>query len=205
MLRSTCPNHLILLVRSTTSKSWIPSFVRRESELTSFFALTLQIQRIMARSLRRRRFSVSTFMAKVSAACSITLLTHDEYTLPLVRRGRWRLMRRGSHTDPHIFYKVDLWVTLIHFPKYNISQSKSLQDVKQNPIKYRSLTYIYLIRSIYASHWFIDQIILKISSKVTRPWNIGHIDLHLLWGQSLGHTVSLPENMTLMHQIVFKI
>ena len=89
VLRSTCPNHLILLVRSTTSKSWMPSFVRRESELTSSFALTLQIQWIMARSLRRRRFSVSTFMAQVSAACSITLLTHDEYTLPLVRRGRW--------------------------------------------------------------------------------------------------------------------
>ena len=65
VLRSTCPNHLILLMRSTTSKSWMPSFVRRESELTSSFALTLQIQRIMARSLRRRRFSVSTFMAQV--------------------------------------------------------------------------------------------------------------------------------------------
>ena len=51
VLRSTCPNHLILLVRSTTSKSWMPSFVRRESELTSSFALTLQIQRIMAWSL----------------------------------------------------------------------------------------------------------------------------------------------------------
>ena len=83
VLCSTCPNHLILLVRSTTSKSCMP----RESELTSSFALTLQIQRIMARSLRRRRFSVSTFMAQVSAACSITLLTHDEYTLPLVRRS----------------------------------------------------------------------------------------------------------------------
>ena len=57
----------------------------------------------MARSLRRRRFSVSTFMAQVSAARSITLLTHDEYTLPLVRRGRWRLVRRGSNWQnlPH--------------------------------------------------------------------------------------------------------
>ena len=49
----------------------------------------------------------------------------------------------------HIFYNVDLWVTLIHYPKYNISPSNSLQDIKQNrwTIKYRSLTYIYLIRS----------------------------------------------------------
>ena len=97
VLRSICPNHLILLVRKTTSKSSMPSFVRRESELTSSFARTLQIQRIMARSLRRRRFSVSTFMAQVYAACSITLLIHDEYTLPLVRRGRWRLVRKGSN------------------------------------------------------------------------------------------------------------
>ena len=103
MLRSTCPNHLILPVRSTTSKFWMPSFVRRESEFTSSFALTLQIQRIMALSLRQRRFSVCTFMAQVSAACSITLLTHDGYTLPLVRRGTWRLVRRGSNCEnlPH--------------------------------------------------------------------------------------------------------
>ena len=101
-------------------------------------------------------------------------------------------------TDPHIFYMVDLWVTLIHYPKYNISPSNNLQDMKQNrwTIKYRSLTYKYLVRSIY--------IILKILSKITRPWNIGHVDLYLLRGQSLGHTVS-TENMTLMHQIVLEI
>ena len=82
--------------------------------------------------------------------------------------------------------------------------------MKQNcwTIKYRSLTYIYLVRSMYVSHWsiiptmtFIHQIISKILSKITRSWNIGHVDLYLLWGQSLGHTVSLSENMTLMHQI----
>ena len=83
--------------------------------------------------------------------------------------------------------------------------------MKQNrwTIKYTSQTYIYLIRLIYVLHWsiistmmFIYQIILKIWSKITRPWNIGHVDLYLLWGHSLGHTVSLSENMTLMHQIV---
>ena len=63
VLRSTCPKHLILPMRSTTSKSWMPSFERRESELTSSFAMTLQIQQIMARSLHRRRFSVSASMA----------------------------------------------------------------------------------------------------------------------------------------------
>ena len=111
-------------------------------------------------------------------------------------------------TDPHIFYEVDLCVTLIHYPKYNISNS--LPDKKRNhwTIKYRLLTYIYSMRSITVSHWsiiptmlFIHQIILKILSKITRPWNIGHVDLYLFfWGQSLGHTESLSENMTLIHQ-----
>ena len=42
-------------------------------------------------------------MAKVSAACSITLLTHDEYTLPLVRNAGWWLVRRRSNWQnlPH--------------------------------------------------------------------------------------------------------
>ena len=72
--------------------------------------------------------------------------------------------------------------------------------------------YIYLIRLIYVTHWsiiatmmFIHQIILKIFSKITRPWNIGHVDLYSLWGQCLGHTLSLSENMTLMPQIVLEI
>ena len=59
-------------------------------------------------------------------------------------------------SDPHIFYEVDLSVTMIHYPKYNVSLSNSLQDMKQNrwTIKYRSLTYmyIYLLRSMYVSH-----------------------------------------------------
>ena len=56
--------------------------------------------------------------------------------------------------DPHIFYEIDLCVTLIHYPKYNISPSNNLPDKKQNhlTIKYRSLTYIYLMRSISVSH-----------------------------------------------------
>ena len=78
--------------------------------------------------------------------------------------GLWNI------TDPHIFKEVNLCVTLIHYPKYNISPSNSLQDMEQNhwTIKYRSLTYIYLMLSIFVSHWsntptmmFTHQIILK--------------------------------------------
>ena len=92
---STCPNHLILLVRSTISRSWMPSLERREFELTSSFALTLQIQWIIAQSFRRKWLSEAAVMAQVSAACSITLLTHVEYTRPLVTRGTLRFVRRG--------------------------------------------------------------------------------------------------------------
>ena len=60
--------------------------------------------------------------------------------------------------------------------------------MKQNcwTIKYRSLTYIYLIRSIYVTHWSIiptmmsiHQIILTILSKITRQWNTGHVDIFI--------------------------
>ena len=58
--------------------------------------------------------------------------------------------------------------------------------MKQNhwTIKYRLMTYINLMRSIFVSHWsiiptmmFIHQIILKILSKITRPWNVCHADV----------------------------
>ena len=43
--------------------SWMQSFMRRESELTSSLALMLQIQWIMAHLLHRRQFNVSAVMA----------------------------------------------------------------------------------------------------------------------------------------------
>ena len=125
----------------------------------------------------------------------------------------WVTLKSRSLTHI-VFYNVDIWVTLIHYHKHNISPSNSLWDMKQNhwTIKYRSLTYTYLMRLIFASHWsiiptkmFSHQITLKISSKITRPWNIGHVGLYIFWGQILGHTVSLSENMTFTHQIVFQI
>ena len=42
----TCPKHFILLVWSTSSKSWKLSFESSQSEQTSSFALTLWIQSI---------------------------------------------------------------------------------------------------------------------------------------------------------------
>ena len=123
----------------------------------------------------------------------------------LLNIGHWpTCILRGQflcHTDPL-------------YPKYNISPSNSLQDMEQNywTVKYRSLAYIYLMMSIFVSHrsniptmMFIHQIFLKILSKITRSWNIGHVDLYLFWGQSLCHTVTLSKNMTLIHQIVFDI
>ena len=55
--------------------------------------------------------------------------------------------------DPHIVYKVNLSVTWIYYPKYNISQLNS-QEMKQNhwTIKYRSLTYINLKGQSDVSH-----------------------------------------------------
>ena len=105
----------------------------------------------------------------------------------------------------HIFYEVNLCVTLIHYHKYDIPPSNSLQDIKQSnwTAKYRSLTCIYFIRLIFVSHWsivpsmtFLHQIIFKILSKVTGPQNTGH------WFVS--HWSIIP-SMTFLHQIAFTI
>ena len=63
-------------------------------------------------------------------------------------------MRQNQVTDPHLFSEANLCITLIHYPKYNIPPSNSLHDIKQNhwTMKYRSLTYIYFMRSIFVSH-----------------------------------------------------
>ena len=58
------------------------------------------------------------------------------------------------------------------------------------------LTYIYfdvkvwVTLSHYLKIWLIHQIVLEIEDKIIGPWNIGHNDLRLFWGQMLGHTDS---------------
>ena len=96
----------------------------------------------------------------------------------------------------HIYFTRSIFESqVIHYPKYNVSPSYSLQDMKPNrwTIKYRSLAYIYFVRSMYVSQWsiiptmmFIHQLILKILSKIPRPWNTGHVDLYLFCGQKFG-------------------
>ena len=68
---------------------------------------------------------------------------------------------------------------------FSIKQS-SRYGAKSLDHKYRSLTYIYLMMSIFVSHcsniptmMFTHQIILKILNKITRPGNIGHHHHHI--------------------------
>ena len=100
-------------------------------------------------------------------------------------------------TGLYIFYEINLCVTLIHYIKYDLHPSDSLQDLRQNhwTIKYRSLTHICLIRPTFVSYWsiiqniiFLHQTVFKILSKITGPWNIGHWPTGILWGQSLRQT-----------------
>ena len=43
------------------------------------------------------------------------------------------------------------------------------------------------------------------SRKITGPWNIGHCDRILFWGQRSYYTDSFSKSMTFIHQILFKI
>ena len=121
-----------------------------------------------------------------------------------------RYMAKSLDYDLHInaFYEVKHCDTLGHYTKYDIHPSNSLEDIKQIhwTTKYRSLTYIYFMRSILVSHWsiitsmtFLHQIVFKILSKPTRLQNIGHWPISTLKGQSLcqkcprGRAVSAPD------------
>ena len=41
--------------------------------------------------------------------------------------------------------------------------------------------------------------------EITGPWNKGHCDLNLFWGQRSFYTDSFSKSMTFVHQILFKI
>ena len=97
----------------------------------------------------------------------------------------------------YVNFMRSTFLSLIHYIKYDLHPSNSLKDTRLNhwTMKYRSLTYIYFMWSIFVSHWFITlsvtfihQIVFKIQSKITGPWNIGHWPIYILCSQSLCHT-----------------
>ena len=74
-------------------------------------------------------------------------------------------------------------------------QSSPVFRQKRWTVKYKSLTYIYFLRSMFVSHWsiiqcmtFLHQIVLKTLSEITEPQNISHWPTFILWGQSLCNT-----------------
>ena len=101
-------------------------------------------------------------------------------------------------TDLHIFYEVNLCVTLTHYSKFGILPSNSIQE--RIPISYmlvfQSLCFIwyavwYVCNEIW-NKYCLNHIVFKILGKITQPWNIGHSDLHLMTGKigSYGGLVS---------------
>ena len=64
--------------------------------LWSYGPLNFFEKKNLSQSFRLGQLSESAFMAQVSAACSITLLTHVEYYLSRVTRGKLRFVRKES-------------------------------------------------------------------------------------------------------------
>ena len=98
-------------------QSWIPSYERRESELTSSFAWALQIHLIKAQSSNRRRFSVSAFTSLLHAVSQYSrILSRPGGQF---RRGRWRLVRRGSNwwIFPNVNFQLIATSCREHVPK----------------------------------------------------------------------------------------
>ena len=72
--------------------------------------------------------------------------------------GVWQGFKNWKVKSPAIPRPRD-YKWLLHYPKYIIPPSNSLQDIKQNcwTSQYRSLTNICFLMSIFVSHWSIIQ------------------------------------------------
>ena len=59
----------------------------------------------------------------IAASCSITLLTHDEYTWPLVKRGRWRFVNMKQFSVCAVFLTMHYFGVFIkgHFMAESLS------------------------------------------------------------------------------------
>ena len=78
-----------------------------------------------------------------------------------------------SVTDPYTFYEVDLCVTLIHYPKFDISPSNSLEDMIQNHWTITKITDLHIFDEVNLCvtliHYTNYDVHTKILSKITRP------------------------------------
>ena len=131
--------------------------------------------------------------------------------------GSFMKLHRWLYCIVWSIYKVDLCVTLIHYPTCmtnDIHPSNSLENIRQNhwTMKYRSLTHTYFRKSIFLPYWSIisstkllHQIVFKILSKITGLRNIGHWPTYIWWGQSLCHINAISQNMMFINQIILKI
>ena len=102
-------------------------------------------------------------------------------------------MKYRSLTYIYIFYEVNLHVTLIHYPKYDLHPSNNHQDIRQThwTMKYRLRIHICFMRPTFVLHWsiipniiFLHQTVFKILSKIPGPCNIflRVRKCHLTWG-----------------------
>ena len=48
-------------------------------------------------------------------------------------------------------------------------------------------------------------IALTVQGKINGPWNIGHSNPLLFWGQASGYTDTVSQAIMFIHQIIFKI
>ena len=85
----------------------------------------------LSSSLCHRLFCVAAVMAQVSTACSITFFAHFEYTLPLSKRGRLRLVRRGGAGSRTCLYHICMVTAASSQPPTEDSMSPHSKTLRQ--------------------------------------------------------------------------
>ena len=130
-----------------------------------------------------------------------------------IRQNHWTMKYKSQR--PTFIFRCSIKSYWLISPRYHVSISNSLQNIRQNHwnMNYRSQWHIFILRSNVKSYWlispryyvYIHQKAFKIWGKITEPWNIGHSDLLLFWGQASSHTDSSFQGIMFIHQIAFKI
>ena len=129
-----------------------------------------------------------------------------------IRQNHWTMKYRSQ--GPIFIFRCSIKSYWLISPRYHVYTSNSLQNIRQNhwTMKYRSQWPIFILRSNLKSYWLISPRYhvytsnsLQNMSQNHWPWNIGHSDPLLFWGQTSSHTDSLFQGIMFIHQIVFKI
>ena len=102
-------------------------------------------------------------------------------------KNHWTMKYRSQWTTFILWSSIQSHWLII--PRYYVNTSNYLQNIRQKSLNHEI--------QVTVTHFYL--------AKITEPWNTGHCDPLLFWGQASSHTDSLAPGIMFIHLIVFKV